>query len=185
MDETIDWLLEGPSWVEYRTRLDLLLQDEEEEDVIESPMKMLNSPEIKSLIAELQNWPGSVLTSHNNAGHPIYKWTFLADLGMRKDDPGVEEIVEKILEHRSSQGPSQVLMNIPVKFGGSGTDQFAWALCDAPVILYSIARIRLQDDARVLGAAEYLAEQIRGDGWPCVTSPELGSFRGPGRREDP
>jgi len=76
-------------------------------------------------------------------------------------------------------------MNIPVKFGGSGTDQFAWALCDAPVILYSIARIRLQDDARVLGAAEYLAEQIRGNGWPCVTSPELGSFRGPGRREDP
>jgi hypothetical protein len=76
--------------------------------------------------------------------------TFLADLGIRKDDPGVEEIVEKILGHRSSQGPFQALMNIPAKFGGSGTDQFAWALCDAPVILYSLAIIGLQDDARVL-----------------------------------
>ena len=106
-------------------------------------MKMLNSPEIKSLIAELQDWPRSVLTSHKNASRLIHKLTFLADLGIRKDDPGVEEIVEKILGHRSSQGPFQALMNIPAKFGGSGTDQFAWALCDATVILYSLARIGL------------------------------------------
>jgi len=33
--------------------------------------------------------------------------------------------------------------------------------------------------------AEYLAEQIRDNGWPFVSSPELGSFTGPGRREDP
>jgi len=185
MDETIDWLLEGPSWIEYRTRLDLLSQNEEDEDVIESRMKMLDLPDIESLIAELQDWPGSVLTSHKNAGHLIHKLTFLADLGIRKNDPGAKEIIEKILEHRSSQGPFEVLMNIPVKFGGLGTDQFAWALCDAPVVLYSLARMGLQKDARVLGAAEYLAKLIRDNGWPCVASPELGSFRGPGRREDP
>jgi len=26
MDETIEWLLEGSAWVEYKTRLDLLFQ---------------------------------------------------------------------------------------------------------------------------------------------------------------
>ncbi|PNQ04324.1 hypothetical protein RM69_08115 [Mesotoga sp. SC_NapDC3] len=63
-----EWLLEGPAWVEHKTRLDLLFQDEENEDVIESRKKMLHSPKIKSLIAELQDWPGSVLTSHKNTG---------------------------------------------------------------------------------------------------------------------
>ena len=185
MDETIEWLLEGSAWVEYKTRLDLLFQDKENEDVIESRKRMLHCPEIKSLIAELQDWPGSVLTSHKNAGHLIHKLTFLADLGIRNDDLGVGEIIGKIFRHRSPQGPFQVLMNIPSKFGGLGTDQFAWALCDAPVILYSLAKMGLQEDARVLMAVEYLAKLVRDNGWPCNASPELGSFRGPGRKEDP
>jgi hypothetical protein len=108
---------------------------------------MLQSPEIKSLVAGLQDWPGSVLTSHKNAGHLIPKLAFLADLGVRKDDPGVGEIVGKIFRHRSPQGFFQVLMNIPSKFGGLGTNHFAWALCDAPVTLYSLARMGFQEDA--------------------------------------
>jgi len=34
-------------------------------------------------------------------------------------------------------------------------------------------------------AVEYLAKLVRDNSWPCAASPELGSFRGPGRKEDP
>ena len=62
---------------------------------------------------ELAHWPGTVLNSHKSAGHPLHRLTFLADLGLRLGDAGMDRIVEPILAHRSPQGPFQVLMNIP------------------------------------------------------------------------
>ena len=34
-------------------------------------------------------------------------------------------------------------------------------------------------------AVAHLAGLVRDNGWPCAVSPELGSWRGPGRKEDP
>lgn len=41
------------------------------------------------------------------------------------------------------------------------------------------------DDARVQAAVTHVAGLARASGWPCCVSPELGSFRGPGRKDDP
>ena len=89
------------------------------------------------------------------------------------------------MAHQSAQGPFQVLTNIPVHYGGTGLDSFAWALCDAPLLLYALARFGLGDDPGVQEAVAYLAGLVRDNGWPCVCSPELGGFRGPGRKDDP
>jgi hypothetical protein len=43
----------------------------------------------------------------------------------------------------------------------------------------------LRDDERVSLGVEYLAGLVRQNGWPCAVSKEMGSFRGPGRKEDP
>ena len=43
----------------------------------------------------------------------------------------------------------------------------------------------LGDDKRVQTAIQYLDGLVRDNGFPCVVSPELGKFRGPGRKEDP
>jgi hypothetical protein len=183
--DTLDWLLEGPSWVAYRTRLDLLEQSESDAEVRAARTAMLAEPRMKALIGEVAAWPGAVLTSHKSAGHLIHKLTFLAGLGLQATDPGMDELVDRVMAHRSAQGPFQVLANIPIQYGGTGLDSFAWALCDAPLLLYSLVRFGLAGDARVQEAVSYLTSLVRDNGWPCAGSPEQGNWRGPGRKADP
>jgi hypothetical protein len=111
--------------------------------------------------------------------------SFLADIGVKNNDPGVDNIIEEIFKHTSEQGPFQLPMNIPTHFGGSGKDEWAWALCDAPITVYCLAKMGLANDERVIKAKDYLTKLGRVNGYPCVGSPELGKFRGPGKKEDP
>jgi hypothetical protein len=146
---------------------------------------MLADPRVKDLIAELSGWPGKVISSHKSAGQPFHKLTFLADLGLKASDPDMDVIVERILQHQSAEGPFQLSSNIPVHYGGTGQDSWAWALCDAPLIVYALARFGLQHHPGVEKAISHLVGLVRDNGWPCAVSKELGNFRGPGRKEDP
>jgi hypothetical protein len=181
----VDWLLDGEPWVEYRTRLDLLGQPEDGTRVIAARRAMLEDARVRSLVAGLSGWPGMVIASHKSAGQPFHKLTFLADLGLRAGDPGVDRIVERILAHQSDEGPFQLSMDIPEYHGGTGREQWAWALCDAPLVIYALVKLGLGDEPRVRRAVDYLAGLVRDNGWPCAVSKELGKFRGPGRKEDP
>jgi hypothetical protein len=185
MDEITTWLLSGPPWVQYRTRFDLLSQSESEAEVRAARQAMLADPQVQGLLAELAEWPGEVLASHKSAGLHMHKLAFVADLGLQANDPGVDKIIARIFEHQSAEGPFQMPMNISESYGGSGKDMWAWALCDAPVTLYGLLKLGLCNDPRVLKSAEYLMGLVRDNGWPCAVSPELGKWRGPGRKDDP
>jgi len=107
------------------------------------------------------------------------------DFGVREDDPGMAPAIEAVLAHQSEEGAFQTLVNIPKAYGGTDEDQWAWMQCDAPTLLYSLAAMGLADDPRVRHAAEHLAGLVDDNGWRCVAAPELGKFRGPGRKSDP
>lgn len=185
MDELVKWLLSGDPYIEYRTRIDLLGQAEGESEV-EAAKKLMNAdPKIQQILKDLQNWPGQVLNSHKSASQPYHKLSFLADLGFTKENPTIAEIAAKVFEHKSSEGPFQLPTNIPKHFGGSGEDTWAWSLCDAPVTVYSLAKMGYRADLRVQTATSYLAGLVFPNGWHCTVSKELGSFRGPGRKDDP
>ncbi len=184
MFESTAWLLSGPPWSQYHTRLDLLGQSERSAEVKAARQAMLDHPQLQALLSDLCAWPGSSLTRHNDANHLLHKLVFIADLGLRASDPGVERIVDRVLDHQSVEGVFQVKVNIPTHFGGTGQDQFAWMLCDAPSIVYALVKLGVKD-RRVKIAAKYLASLIRDNGWPCAATPELGKFHGPGRRSDP
>ncbi len=184
-NSTLAWLLEGAPYIEYRTRRDLLDQPEDDPQVAAARRAMLADPQVQGLVAELAGWPGKVISSHKSAGQPFHKLTFLADLGLQADDPGMDAIIQRILSHQSAQGPFALPMNIAESYGGSGQEQWAWALCDAPLILYALLKFGLGEDERVISAAGHLVGLVRDNGWPCAVSPELGSWRGPGRKEDP
>lgn len=185
MNPPIDWLLTGEPWIAYRTRLDLLGQSADDSLVKSARKAMLADDQVQSLLAELSGWPGVVLASHKSASQLFHKLTFVADLGLKADDPGMDQIIARILEHQSSEGPFQLSMNIPTHFGGMGEDQWAWALCDAPLIVYALVKFGLGKTPEVQTAIEHLAGLVRQNGWPCAVSKELGNFRGPGRKEDP
>ncbi len=185
MDDTTKWLLTGPAYVQYRTRVDLLKQSESNAAVRAARQAMLADRQVRALIDEASNLSKQVISSHKSAGHALHKLTFLADLGLRADDPGMKQVIAGVFKHQSTQGPFQVLMNVPVHFGGTGKDDFAWALCDAPLVVSALCKFGLGSDARVRRAVDYLTGLVRENGFPCAVSPELGKFRGPGRKEDP
>ena len=184
-DKTVEWLLQGDPWIEYRTRLDLLGQTEKDPQVVSARKAMLADAKIQSLLTELTDWPGIVLNSHKSASQSFHKLAFIADLGLCVSDPPIKKIMHKVMAHQSAQGPFQLIMNIPSHFGGSGKDEGAWALCDAPIVVSALIQMGLSDDKRVQTAVTYLDGLVRDNGWPCAVSPELGKFRGPGRKEDP
>lgn len=185
MNVPIDWLLEGEPFTAYRARRDLLGHPESEPQVQFARSAMLASSPVQKLVTELSGWPGTVIASHKSAGQPFHKLTFLADLGLKAGDPGMEKIISAILAHQSAEGPFQLTSNTSVHYGGTGQDQWGWALCDAPLLVYALAKFGLQNQAEVKAAASYLVRLVRDNGWPCAVSKELGSFRGPGRKEDP
>ena len=184
MEEINKWLLEGEPWVEYRTRVDLLEQSENESEVIHARKEMIDHPKIQLLLEELKNWPATVLSSHKSARQSFHKLSFIADFGLKSDDPPINEIIKKIYEHKSDEGPFQLPMKISKHYGGSGNNEWAWALCDAPTIIYSLIKFGLDTDEQIQKAVRYLVDLVRQNGWPCAVSKELGKFRGPGRKDD-
>ena len=185
MNAPIEWLLEGESWIEYRARRDLLGQPEKNPLVKSARESMLADGQVQNLLTQLSGWPGTVISSHKSAGQPFHKLTFIADLGLTVDDPGVDTIVTRILAHQSAEGPFQLPTNIPTHFGGTGQDRWAWALCDAPLIVYALVKFGLKNEPAVQAAIEHLTGLLHENDWPCAVSRELGSFRGPGRKDDP
>jgi hypothetical protein len=57
--------------------------------------------------------------------------------------------------------------------------------CDAPTLLYGLLAMDLGSDPRVWRATDHLVGLVDENGWRCTAAPELGKFRGPGRRDDP
>lgn len=184
-EEAIDWLLNSDPWIEYGARVDLLHEKEDSPEVLSARERMIRHPKLRALIDGLRVWPGQVLNSHKSAGQSFHRLSFLADLGIKKDDMGIPSIIEMIFQHISEEGPIQLPMRISSHHGGSNRDVQAWALCDAPTIVYSLAKMGLRSDERVEKAVDFLVMLSRENGYPCVVSKELGRFRGPGKKEDP
>jgi len=184
--ESIQWLLSSDEpWTRYRTLVDLIGLPEEDPAVRMARVKMLAHRSVQSLIAAAASWPGYTLKRHNDAAHPLHALSTLADFGVRADDPGMEPVVEALLAHQSPQGAFQTLGHISKAFGGTGEDQWLWMLCDAPTLLYALLALGLNEDPRVARAVPHLTGLVEDNGWHCTNAPELGNWKGPGRRADP
>jgi hypothetical protein len=53
------------------------------------------------------------------------------------------------------------------------------------VILRALTEMGYGGDPKIRKGVSTLAGLARANGWPCAAAPELGKFRGPGRKEDP
>jgi len=183
--DVISWLLEGDPWVRLGTQQYLLNKSAADSEVIAARKAMLEHPFILNLVTELQGWPGLTISSHKSAGQLFHKLAFAAELGLRQDDPGMAEVIAAVMAHQDPDGPFQLRSIVPVHFGGTGEESYSWALCDAPLVLYALARFGLSDHPAVQKGVQYLVNLTRENGWPCAVAREMGSFRGPGRKEDP
>jgi hypothetical protein len=186
-DSLLTWLLDsGEPWTRYRTMVDLLGRPSDDPEVQAARAEMLVHPQVQTLVAETATWPGYALKRHNDAKHPIYKFSTLADFGVRADDPGMAAGIEAVLAHQSDEGAFQSLVYLPKAFGGTDEDTWSWMACDAPTTLYALLVFGLGNDVRVHRAVEHLVGLVEDNGWRCRAAAEMGpKFKGPGRREDP
>jgi hypothetical protein len=183
--EQIDWLLQSDEpWTRYRTLVDLLDQPDDDGEVQAARQKMFSHPQVQELIAIAATWAARALKRHNDASHPIYALSTLADFGIKLEDPGMAEVVDVVLAHQSQEGAFQTLLHMRKSIGGTGSDAWTWMACDAPTVLYSLLAMDHPQDERVVRAVDHLVELVDDNGWRCVVAPELGKLRGPGRKAD-
>jgi len=185
--EHIQWLLESDEpWTRYRTRLDLLEMAQDDTQVQADRNAMLTHPLVKELIKKAAGWPVYPLKRHNDAKHPLYVFSTLADFGLKASDPGMQSGIKKVLAHQSKEGAFETIVQIPKVFGGTGDESWNWMACDAPTLLYSLLALGLEKDTQVKLALNHLISLLNENGWRCAATPALGSkFKGPGSREDP
>ena len=185
-NDLLEWLIESEEpWTRYRTYIDLLEIPGEAARVQSARAEMIRHPQIQNMIQEANTWPGYAIKRHNDAAHPIYKFSTLADFGLMASDPAMQTGITSIMEHISETGAFQSLINIPKAFGGTNEDLWTWVLCDSPTLLYTLNEFGLGADARVQKASKHLMSLVDENGWRCKSDTALGKFRGPGKKSDP
>lgn len=181
----IDWLLENEPWTRYRALRDLLDLPENNSQVQAARTAMLDHPQVQAMVQTAGGWSNRPIKRHNDASHPIYAISALADFGLQAGDPGMASVIESILAHQSPEGPFQSLVNIAPAYGGTGEDSWVWAACDAPTLLYILLQMGMGDHPGVQRAAAHLTSMPAENGYRCAAAASLGKFRGPGRKDDP
>lgn len=186
--DVIQWLLESDEpWTRYRTLVDLLNRPEDASEVQAARAEMLAHPQVQALITEAATWPGYALKRHNDAKHPIYKFSTLADFGVQATDPGMKAGIEALMAHQAEESAFQTQIYLHRRWsGGLEGEQWTWMACDAPTILYALLAFGMNDDQRVQRATDHLVNLADDNGWRCKAAPEFGAkFNGPGRKADP
>jgi hypothetical protein len=171
--------------VAYRVAIDLEGLDPRSLEATRLRLAMEETPQLAALLADVSGWPGTVLNSHRSASQTFHALSFLAELGVSPEHPAVARALAAIMGRVGDDGLPRLPMNYPTNFGGPGTELWCWALCDAPVILKALVRFGLGDDARIIRGIETILGLAKPFGWPCAVAPELGNFRGPGRKDEP
>lgn len=147
--------------------------------------EIVSHPLVQRLFDELMYWPGVVLNSHKSASQLYHKMAFMAEIGLTVNDGPLAILVDKVMADLSEQGIPRLVSNISSAHGGTGQPIRAWALCDAPLQLWTLLKMKAPGQEQLISAAGQLAGLCRDNGWPCVVSPELYPFRGPGKASDP
>lgn len=178
----IDWLLECEPYVQYAVRKNILSQNKYELSKLKS--SVLLDSRIQKYLSDIADFNATLVTNHKNPDIPIHKLTFLFDIGLDVSVPEIDIAIQKILKNIDENGMPKSMTNVPKHFGGSGHDTLAWALCDAPLMLYALIKAEIDYESHIKEGVEHILGLYRENGFPCVVSKELGKFRGPGRKDN-
>ncbi|MGI6090123.1 MAG: hypothetical protein ACOYEL_01855 [Saccharofermentanales bacterium] len=169
-------------WLKYAIRLNL--GHEPKDNLVEIRNAALADSRIKRYLSDMANFHKTLVTNHKNPDLPIQKLLFLLDLGFDIEVPEIKVAIDEILKHRDEHGIYQSMTNVPKHFGGTGKNVFSWCLCDAPLLLLALLKAGMDYHECIKPGVDYLVSLCRDNGFPCAVSPELGKFRGPGKKDD-
>jgi hypothetical protein len=154
--KVLDWLLEGPAWLKYAVELQLL---DEQPDV--SPA--LKDKPILNLVSRLKGSAAGIpaLKSGNvrytETGKAYWDLFFLADIGFKARELGLESGAEEIFRYQAHEGTFTIPPNVKDNY-----------YCMSAILVSSLAKMGYGDDPRIkkyIQAA--LTDQMSGGGWDC------------------
>jgi hypothetical protein len=169
-------------WLKYT--IGLLHLHKTNDELTQLKAAALADSRIQAFLHDVEHFHATLVTTHKNPVLPVNKLLFLLDLGFGTDIPQIQTAVDEILRHHDENGVYQSMTNVPKHFGGAGVDVFSWCLCDAPRLLLALLKAGVDIQTHIKPGVDYLISLIRENGFPCAVSPELGTFRGPGRKDD-
>ena len=167
----IAWLLESNPWTKYRTLTDLLDIPASSPEVKQTKSELCVHPQVQSLVKETTRWFPQSVTRHNDSKISHYGFMTLAELGITKGDPGIDNIINRMSEHMDNDmfAIRQQLPETGKGFSKADPDAAEWhALpCDSPIITYSLLLAGMDDD-KVKKAVMNLKDRWNTpQGWFC------------------
>ena len=183
--ETYEWLLDSDEpWTRYRTLLDLGDRRPDDPDCVAARQGMVAHELVQQLLTTAAAWPGYALKRHNDAAHPLYAITTLADFGLDRCDDAVAAVVGAVLEHFDGEQFETLVWLPRFLTKEDDAERWAWMLCDAPSLLYALLAFGYEEHPDVQRAVEVLLDRAEDNGWRCGAAASLPKFGGPGRRLD-
>ena len=169
-------------WLKYAIQINLL--HAKKEDQIALLQSALKDAKIQRVLEEAAAFHSTRISSHKDPTLPIQRLLFLLGLGFDTSIPQIQTAIDEILAHKDDNGVYFSMINVPKQFGGTGEDGFSWCLCDAPNLMIALIKAGVSYEEHIKQGFEYLVSLYRENGFPCAASPELGRFRGPGKKDD-
>jgi hypothetical protein len=173
-EELLEWLLTGEPWVVYRTLVDLLDKDEQDEAVLTAKKSIPQHSLIKSIFEGLNKdgyWgtPKDIHTWWPKKNTTFWLLPVLADFGFTVKDKRIARVCEYVFSTQLQSGG----------FGWSPPTQ-AYD-CHTAILTESLARLGLLGDSRLQKAYDWLIKRQRLDGgfW-CK---DTGQINGPREKE--
>lgn len=179
------WLKAQEAFIRHRYLLDIAGKSASDPLVRSARTEMAADPKIRQLLDDVRQWPGTVLNSHKSASQTYHKMNFLAEIGFDESDEPIREALERIRKSRRPEGTFGLPTTVSPHYGGTGLPVSGWALCDAPILLSILGRMAANGKGEARQGAEFVASLGRSNGFPCAVSPELGTWRGPGKKTEP
>ena len=154
--KVLDWLLEGPAWLEYAVKLQLL-------DRKPGADAALQDKPIREIISRLQGYDAGIpaiksgRVHYTEAGKAYWDLFFLADIGLTVTDTGLEGEVEEIFRFQSRDGTFTMPPNVQDNY-----------FCMSAILISSLAKMGYHDDPRVIKyICAAMSDQMPGGGWDC------------------
>ena len=154
--KVLDWLLDSPAWLKYAVSLQLL---DEQPD----PAAAVKDRSIQKLIARFKGSSAGVpaIKSGNirytETGKAYWDLFFLADIGFKARDLGIENEAEEIFRYQTHEGTFVIPPNVKENY-----------YCMSAILVSSLAKMGYGDDPRIkkyIYAA--MSEQMSTGGWDC------------------
>ena len=120
--DPIPFLLKGEPWTRFKTLTGLLGRLEHDPEVRTAWEELHKHPLIRDLLSRLDIWFETSVTRHNDPKLPPHILKVLADLGVRAEDPGMREIVNRV-EARREGSLFSVRQTPPDKGNGKADPQ--------------------------------------------------------------